>query len=90
MHVEFTLEAKVEFEDGERYYECQLLGLGAHSCPGVTSVIINIHYPRLHSMDLLAIFSIGSVLIPRIDRIYGFPWKLALQSSVTLPLGVYD
>ena len=29
MHVEFLLEAKEEFEDSERYYECQVQGLGA-------------------------------------------------------------
>ncbi|WP_350131893.1 hypothetical protein [Nitrosomonas sp.] len=32
MHVEFSLEAKAEFEDSERYYECQLQGLGAQFC----------------------------------------------------------
>lgn len=29
MHVEFSLEAKAEFEDSERYYECQVQRLGA-------------------------------------------------------------
>lgn len=30
MHIEFSLEAKAEFEDSERYHECQVQGLGAH------------------------------------------------------------
>jgi hypothetical protein len=32
MHVEFSLEAKAEFEDSERYYECQMQGLGVQFC----------------------------------------------------------
>jgi hypothetical protein len=42
MHVEFSLEAKAEFEDGERYYECQVQGLGAQFRTDVRNALIRI------------------------------------------------
>lgn len=42
MHVEFSLEAKAEFEDSKRYYECQMQGLGAQFHADIRNALIRI------------------------------------------------
>lgn len=42
MRVEFSLETKAEFEDGERYYECQVQGLGAQFRVDIRNALIRL------------------------------------------------
>ncbi|QOJ24815.1 MAG: hypothetical protein HRU78_15165 [Gammaproteobacteria bacterium] len=47
MHVEFSLEVKVEFEGGERYYECQVQELCVQFCIAhriIGSIVANDKY----------------------------------------------
>ena len=68
MHVEFSLEAKAEFEDSERYYECQVQGLGSQFRSDVRSTLI-----RIRNWPLAAQIERGDIRRIMLSR---FPYKL--------------
>lgn len=68
MHVEFSLEAKAEFEDDERYYECQVQGLGAQFRTDVRNALI-----RIRNWPLAAQVEQGDIRRMMLSR---FPYKL--------------
>ncbi len=68
MHFEFSPEAKAEFEDGERYYERQVAGLGAQFRADVREALI-----RLRSWPLATPVEQGSIRRLILSR---FPYKL--------------
>lgn len=68
MHIEFSLEAKAEFEDSERYYECQVQGLGSQFRSDVRSALI-----RIRNWPLAAQIERGDIRRMMLSR---FPYKL--------------
>lgn len=68
MHVEFSLEAKAEFEDSERYYECQVQELGAQFRTDVRNALI-----RIRNWPLAAQVERGDIRRMMLGR---FPYKL--------------
>ena len=68
MHVEFSAEAKLEFEDGEHYYERQLPGLGARFRADVREALV-----RLKNWPLAAPVERGDIRRLILSR---FPYKL--------------
>ena len=68
MYFEFSPEAKAEFEDGERYYERQVQGLGAQFRADVREALI-----RLRNWPLATPIERGDVRRLVLSR---FPYKL--------------
>lgn len=68
MHVEFSLEAKSEFEDSKRYYECQMQGLGAQFHADIRNALI-----RICNWPLAAQVERGDIRRMMLSR---FPYKL--------------
>ena len=68
MRFEFSPEARAEFEDGERYYERQIPGLGARFRSDVRETLV-----RLRNWPLAAPVERGEIRRLILSR---FPYKL--------------
>ena len=68
MRFEFSPEARTEFEDGERYYERQVSGLGARFRSDVRETLV-----RLRNWPLAAPVERGEIRRLILSR---FPYKL--------------
>ena len=68
MRVEFSAEAKREFEDGRNYYERQVAGLGARFAADIRSALV-----RLRNWPLAAPVERGDIRRLILGR---FPYKL--------------